>query len=349
MWRGAPVGKSGKQIDSYRLSNVCSQGGIEMHDTDESHSVRLDAQSPLGSSSPTVPPMAPDPEVGQPVTVRRLPLRVAIAFGAFGVRDLTPYKYFLLLLNRLQRTCQFEIHDIDGGDAFLRSLAKSADNAQQARDGLADFGERFRRHIEQGIKRYDLAKDAPDQFVLITGLTLSDSRYLIRRGRTTMLALGLWEKYMAPPSLAEFLQLLALRAPYSAIEGHVWNQIHLGNRACIFDFTAKLSNTRLMALTGVGVCSDCERALELDGFQEAASEIRRIASREWCGTITEVGSPAHVMARLGYNLFLTKGFEASFLERVKKVLADDGLKEFVKISLALLLAWLLIRLGLKGA
>jgi hypothetical protein len=325
------------------------QGGIEMHDMDDSHSLRLDAQSPLDSSSPTAPPMAPDPQEARPLTTPRVPLRVAITFGDFGVRDLTPYKYFLLLLNRLQRTCQYEIHDIHDKDVFLLSLVAERHSAKRAKDGLADFEARFRGHLEQRNNFYGLANAPPDQFVLITGATLSDRYYLIRRGQTTMLALGLWKKYMAPPSLAEFLQLLVLRASYSDLEGQVWNQMHLGNRACLFDFTPNLADARLVVLAGVGVCHDCERALKVDGFQEAASEIRRIASREWCGTITEVGSPAHVMARLGCDLFLTKGFEASFLERAKRILMDDGLKEFLKISLALLLAWLLIQLGLKGA
>jgi hypothetical protein len=152
---------------------------------------------------------------------------------------------------------------------------------------------------------------------------------------------------MAPPSLVEFLQLLLLRAPYSALEGHVWNTIHLGNRACIFDFTENLENTRYMALTGVGVCADCEAALIADGFPNAPAEIKHVAARGWRGDRSEPGTPANIMARLNYDLFLTKGFEPSFWQKARDIVAGDGLKELVKLIYAVLLAWLLFQLRWK--
>src|SRR5688572_7466825 len=50
------------------------------------------------------------------------PLRVGIVFTAFPVKKITPYKYFILLLNTLQKSCQFELFDIRDNDRFIEIL-----------------------------------------------------------------------------------------------------------------------------------------------------------------------------------------------------------------------------------
>jgi hypothetical protein len=278
---------------------------------------------------------------------RGRPIRVGIVFAAFPAKDTTPYKYFLLLLNSLQRSCEFELFDVNEDDDFIRTLDSKIVDADTARNGLEEFGVRLRHHIALAIKAHDLAVEQPDQIIVVTGVTLSDYHYLIRRKLTTMLAVGQWERVMAPPSLVEFLQLLVLRAPYSALEGNVWNTIHLGNRACIFDFTENLANARLMVLAGVGVCANCAAALDRDGFPDAAAEIRRVTARDWRGDRTLPGSPANIMARLGYDLFLTKGFEPTITERLRRIFTDEGAKELIKFLFAVLVAWLIFKTGWK--
>ena len=275
------------------------------------------------------------------------PIRVGVAFAAFPVRDITPYKYFVLLLNRLQHSCEYELVDIYRKDHYVKWLRQKLVPANPARDSLAKFGARIHEQIAAAIDVHGLAVEQPDQLVIVTGATLSDYHYLIRRDKTTLLALGQWERFMAPPSLAEFLQLLLLRAPFSALEGAVWENIHLGNRACVFDFTDNLENTRFMALAGVGVCESCEAALKEDGYPAAPEEIRRVAAREWRGELGTAGTPANIMARLGYNLFLTKGFEPGVVDRLRKIFTDDTVKELIKFSFAALLAWLVFTKGWK--
>jgi hypothetical protein len=53
------------------------------------------------------------------------------------------------------------------------------------------------------------------------------------------------------------------------------------------------------------------------------------------------------MARLGYDLFLTKGFEPSFLERLRRIFTDDGIKELIKFLFAVLVAWVIFKAGWK--
>jgi hypothetical protein len=102
-----------------------------------------------------------------------------------------------------------------------------------------------------------------------------------------------------------------------------------------------------MALTGVGVCSECAAALARDGYPDAAAEIQLIAGREWRGDRSIAASPANLMERLGYPLFLTKGFEPSWRERMRQLMSDEFAKEAVKFVFAVLIAYLLFRAGWK--
>jgi hypothetical protein len=197
------------------------------------------------------------------------------------------------------------------------------------------------------IEGADLAESWPTQIIVISLATLANAHYLIRRKKVSLLALGLWQREMAPPSAAEIVQLLVLRAAHSALERGVWNEIHAGTRACLFDFTANLEDTRHMALAGVGVCSACRRALMADGYSNAPEEIRRIVERTWLGDRDRPGTPAAIMASLGYDLYLTKGFSPTAGERALQIVREDGVKELLKVASGVLLLAILIMLGFK--
>lgn len=296
-----------------------------------------------------------------------LPIRVGIVFAAFPAKNIVPYLYYLLLLNRLQKTIQIELFEIDTSDPFVSLLNVKPPhneifkkkkvqqaNATQVRSELDAFSKRIRDQLTKSVKDFDVAKEQPDQIIIITGAVLSDLHYLVRRNSTSLLAVGLWERTMSPPSLAEFLQLLVLRTAYSAYshkstDGEcIWNSIHLGIRACIFDFTANLDHARLMALTGVGVCGDCERALVADGLPSAPAEIKTIARNEWRGGRSMPGTPAHIMATMGYNLYATKGFEPTVMEQIGQLIISEGFKGFLNIIVAIIAALIAAILGLKS-
>ena len=102
-----------------------------------------------------------------------------------------------------------------------------------------------------------------------------------------------------------------------------------------------------MALTGVGVCNDCRAALQYDGLERAPDEIIGVAQRTWLGNRASPGTPAAIMAALGYDLYLTRGLAPSLGERARQLLQEDGAKEAIKAVYALLLAGLLFWLGWK--
>lgn len=277
-----------------------------------------------------------------------LPIRVGLVLVAFPHEKSTAFKYFLLLLNRLQRTFEFAFYEAPSDDPLNAWLGSgNVLSANETREQLLGFADRLHLSAEEQINAFDLSSSYPSQIVIISLATLSNYHFLIRRRHVSLLALGEWDRSMAPPSAAEFLQVAVLRAAYSALEGGAWNSIHLGTRSCIFDFTDNLEDTRFMTLTGLGVCEECETALMRDGLAKSAVEIREVVNRSWLGSRSVPGTPANIMAQFGYDLFLTKGFTSTLRERVKQLLAEDAAKEFIKIVFAMLLAGLLFWLGWK--
>jgi hypothetical protein len=118
-------------------------------------------------------------------------------------------------------------------DKFITYLnTKNELDTDTIRNQLLEFESRLHKLVKEDISEYDLAENYPSQIIIITLATLADYYYLIRRRNVSLLALGEWDRSMAPPSAAEFLQIIVLRAAYSALEGGVWNTIHLGTRGC---------------------------------------------------------------------------------------------------------------------
>lgn len=93
---------------------------------------------------------------------RTRPIRVGLVFVAFPAKDITPYKYYLLLLNHLQRSCEFELYDVDEDDDFIRLLGSNIVDADEARRGLEAFGTRLHQEFASAIKEHDLADDRSD-------------------------------------------------------------------------------------------------------------------------------------------------------------------------------------------
>jgi hypothetical protein len=69
-----------------------------------------------------------------------------------------------------------------------------------------------------------------------------------------------------------------------------------------------------------------------------------ILTKSWIGEISQPSSPASVVAKLGYNLFITKGLNPSWKERFFQSLREEGITELIG---ALLLAAFLLWFGIK--
>jgi hypothetical protein len=283
--------------------------------------------------------------------VKALPKKNAIQIGIVLCDDIAEpavpaLKFLLLQLNTLQSTFEYQFLPVPD-DSLLSRLAsgKELERIGVERE-LPRFANAYSDFLHRRAAAYELPAVLPDQILVVSRATFSDRYYVTGSEDVTILALGNWERVMAPPSLVEFIVTLALSASVDTLPlAH--DPTHLGTKGCLFDFNENLSNARFMSLQGF-ICRSCRRELDEAGYPRLADEIAKILDKRWMGTSTDSGSPAGIAAKLGYNLFLTKGLVPRFRERFLSNIEQEGIKALIKFIGEIILAGALVYLGLKS-
>jgi hypothetical protein len=107
-----------------------------------------------------------------------------------------------------------------------------------------------------------------------------------------------------------------------------------------------LEDVRFKVLNGF-ICDFCRQLIAEDGMAHVPDDIEPVLGMDWLGTTADPGTPARTVAKLGFDLFATKGLKSSIWEQFLGSIQDDGIKELTRIVGALLLAIILVWLGLK--
>jgi hypothetical protein len=273
--------------------------------------------------------------------------RIGILFGRLDKLNLPALQYLILCVNSLQRTFQYEFYPCELEHDLLRALRSDGIvNRKELKEGIPAFLQSLREYLVQESATYDTQESPPDYFVIYTITRFDDEYYTTRRDGLSVIALGNWERSMAPPSILEFFLTLTLRESVAAVSPSLSGSIHLGTKGCLFDFTRSLDEVRQKVLHGF-VCDFCRRALDADGLPDLPDELTRVLGKEWLGRPRNPHSPASVVSKLGFNLFTTKGLEPGFREKLMGTLKNEGVKELIKIIGAIALAFLILFLGLK--
>lgn len=283
-----------------------------------------------------------------PPVMAAAPTRVGVILAALGKLNVVALKYLVVHLNTLQTSVEFEILSPNPGDQLLAALgAGMVVDRDKCRSMLPDFCERMARFIAVEQKGYDLADQSlPENFAVISLAKFSDEHYGLKEKHIQLQALGNWERHMAPPSILEFIVVLLMRQAASFVVPSPSKSLHLGTKGCLFDFTSELAEARYKALQSF-VCSTCQSRMLESGAIHLADDLNRVLDFDWLGTSSDPHCPASIIAKLGYDLFYTKGIQPTFWENVRSALRDEATKEIIKLVFAILLAALLFRLGLK--
>lgn len=278
----------------------------------------------------------------------RVPTRVGVILGDLGKLNEAALKFLIVHLNTLQSVFEFELLAADHDDPLLKFLNdRHKVDRKRCRAMLPDFCARLIVQIKKEQEEYDLTdKSIPEGFILITMARFLDEHYGLKSENVQVQALGNWERNMAPPSIFEFIISLLLRQAASFATLAVSKSVHLGTKGCLFDFTADLGDARYKALQAY-ICSVCRERLGTVPGANIADEIVRVLDMNWLGKLEDPHSPAGIVAKLGYDLFLTQGLKPTWGETIRAILRDDGTKEVVKLIGGVLLAAILIWLGLK--
>lgn len=281
--------------------------------------------------------------------------RIGILLSDLGKLNTSVLKFLVLQINTQQQAFEFEFLPVEIGDEFLRKLSDSVlVNREAIRAASPSFLDRYQHTLREEITDYHIQDiELPNYFILITMARFNDNYYSLRQGELSILALGNWERWMAPPSIIECILTLVLREALSVVCPALRGSIHLGTRGCICDFTSSLGDTRIKVLSGF-ICHSCSTKLDAQGLHSLSKKLVPILSKEWFGNTNTPGTPASIVSNLGFNLFTTRGVEPSLQERILNWLKQEGSKQIISIIGAIiqfiliaLVTFFLVRLGLK--
>lgn len=275
------------------------------------------------------------------------PRRIGIVLNGLEKKANTvAIRYLVLQMNRLQRTFEYEFLPFPEDD-YLESLRSSGAVSRSAiRAGAPEFQQRYVRYLTSLNGQYSLKEAPPDYFVVVCLATFDDDYYATRQDGVSVIALGRWERHMAPPSIVEFLLTIIVREAVSSVSPQLRGSVHLGTKGCLFDFTYDLDDVRFKVLNAF-VCNHCVMALTADHLPRLPNEIQKVLSKKWLGLSSKAGSPAAIASKLGHDLFTTKGLQPTFWEQLLKVFREEGTKQVLAIVGIILGAFLLAWLGLK--
>ena len=281
------------------------------------------------------------PVAARPVT------RIGILFGHLDKLNLPALQYLILCLNSLQNTFQYEFYPCEFEHSVLRKLRSGGVvNRKEFKKRVPAFLESLHAYLVKEVADYETKEQPPDYFVIYTITRFDDEYYTTRKGKLSVIALGDWERSMAPPSILEFFLTLTLRESVAAVSPSLSGSIHLGTKGCLFDFTRSIEEVRQKVLHGF-VCDFCRRALDNDRWPNLADELTRVLRKEWLGRTRNPHCPASVISKLGFNLFTTKGLEPTFWESTLSLLRKEGVKQLIQIIGAIAVLALALVLGLK--
>jgi hypothetical protein len=283
--------------------------------------------------------------------------RIGILFSNTERLQVPALRYLLLELNSVQKHFEYELLPNDMPESPLEVLNNDLRGIERIH--LRDFEApkfliAYKEYLRNVSSRHGLQEEPPNFFILITMATFIDNYYstspefeLTDPNSIAILALGNWEREMAPPSILECILTMTIQVSTEFVSPSFRHSIHLGTKGCICDFNANPKDTKFKVLNGY-LCTSCRAVLVKDGLSDLADDIPRILSKGWLGTRSDPGSAAGILAHLKYDLFVTKGLSPTLWERFQKTLAEDGTKQVLDLVGKIILALVLLYLSLHG-
>jgi hypothetical protein len=216
------------------------------------------------------------------------------------------------------------------------------------------------RYRERVIKAVDLAKryvaseaaglrwlDAspPEHWVVFTEARFDREYYYNRFGKLAIVSLGYWRTEMAPPSALEFIVRMAQTSCahfFTALRTHYFT------RGCLFDYNERIKDAKLMVLHG-NLCAFCRQRAIDHGQQTQLEALDKLTGENWIGDTTKIDSVASILKKVyNYDLYVSRGLSPTRLEALWDNVSSSSVQEFIKLIAAVVLAYLLLKFGLKA-
>jgi hypothetical protein len=274
--------------------------------------------------------------------------RVGVMFGPVDDLNVEAASYLILCLNTLQQTIEFELAPKPSESELWTLLSQNEVERSRVEVAAASFQSKYETYWRELLSRSIASEEPPEHLVIISLARFSNKLYstVLKDQGVIILALGNWERYMAPPSLVEAVVFLVLRSAMALIDPHLREWQHLGTKGCLWDYNPYLREVRYKVLVGY-TCDECVERIRKGPLAGLEACLGAIMAREWLWKKDDPQSPSAIAAKLGYDLFSTKGPRPNWRESLLDVIRQEGMKELLKFASAVILAALLVWLGLK--
>jgi hypothetical protein len=186
---------------------------------------------------------------------------IAVVFAPMEqeIRDIL--SYLITYQNTLQRSFEFWLVSYPTDDPLLNLLRqRPAPTHDEAITKANDFVLRVNALCAKEANSYGLQTERIDKIVLLTNTRFGDNYYYIGCPTWAIIALGGWQKELAPPSIFEYYLSILVTSALDALGADV--ERHYLTRGCNFDFNASLGDKRLSVLSG-NICPECAAKIEV--------------------------------------------------------------------------------------
>ena len=270
-------------------------------------------------------------------------LKIAILFGTKPNFESDALKYFILYLNKIQKTYEFFFPDVT--DYPFKKRKKV--NFETSHDT---------------IKEYTQNKElVADHFITIITNSFDNNYFFNAEQKTSIITTDIWNKYFSPPSLFEYL----LHCIYTCL---IYSQIrpsgqppltekqilinigsHEDTRGCIADFTRKKNDDRIDITLGY-ICDEHKQEISEFYGNDYLEEIQQITERNWIGSLEEQNSVAYNLKHIfKVNINRDSGFNKNWWDKIKEKFYEipgSLIGEVLRILLTAIVIYLLIKIGI---
>lgn len=279
--------------------------------------------------------------------MKKCPTKIGIILTSLGGLDIRALKYLVLYQNTLQQSFEFEFLPTPKNNSFLSQLDSLGPiDREGVEKNACKFFAEYNDWSTKNASAYGLTYKPPDGFIVLSTAKFADNYYATGDDDWRIVALGHWQRHMAPPSIVEFFLNQLIVAAIDTACGDNFPLRHHETKGCIFDFSVDLADARLAVLTGL-VCESCCDTIIRFGSEKLVEDAKLLLRKKWLGDSTNPTDVATTAKKLGYDLFHTKGAKQTLWERLSAIIQEEAIRSLLQIIALVIVAALLLWLGLK--
>lgn len=272
-------------------------------------------------------------------------LNIAVLFGTKPNFESDAFKFFLLYLNKIQKTYEFYFPDVI--DYPFKSKKKKKVNFETSHKTVKDFTQN--------------SSIVADHIITIITNSFDNNYFFNAEQKTSIITTDVWNKYFSPPTLFEYLLHCIYtcliysqikpkgQPPLTEKQKTIYIGSHKDTRGCIADFTRNKYDDRIDITLGY-ICDEHKQEI-LDFYgNDYLKEVQQITERNWIGKLDEQNSVAYNLRHIfKVNINRDSGFNKNWWDKIKdKFYEIPGslIGEMLKIILIAFLTYLLIKIGI---